>query len=161
MELSGDVALETADGFGFGFAFGTSALEVVASCGVVGETRDDDPPQGAVGLTVTGAAESMALLFAAGSVEGCGAAETREGSFVVDAVRVLARGNKQRAGSIGPDAEAFDHLGCGFGDERNEHRVERSDFVVEFENARASVLSASRYALATSVRPAGRNAAAT
>jgi hypothetical protein len=83
VELSGDVALEAADGFGFGFALGAAALEVVAVGGVVGEAGDHDPPQGAVGLTISRAAESMALLFAAGSIEGRDAAESGEGPQAV------------------------------------------------------------------------------
>ncbi len=59
VELSCDVALEAADGFGLGLAFGASTLEVVAGWGVVGEAGDDDSPQGAVGLTITGSAEAM------------------------------------------------------------------------------------------------------
>ena len=65
VELARDVALEAADGFGFGLAFGAAALEVATSRGVVGEAGDNDAPKGAVGLTVSTAAESMPLLFAA------------------------------------------------------------------------------------------------
>jgi len=70
VELSCDVALEAADGFGCGFAFGAAALEVMAGCGVVRQAGDHDPPEGAVGLTVAAAVESMPLLFAARGVEG-------------------------------------------------------------------------------------------
>ena len=65
VELSCDVALEAADGFGFGFAFGASALEVAAGRGVVGKACDHDPPQCAVGLAITSTAETVTLLFAA------------------------------------------------------------------------------------------------
>src|SRR5689334_9870143 len=78
VELSCDVALEAADGFGFGLAFGTSSFEVGAGCRVVGQTRDHDPPQGTVRLRIAGAAESVALLFAAGRVEWRGATQARE-----------------------------------------------------------------------------------
>ena len=108
VELACDVLLEAADGFGFGFAFGAAALEVAAGRRVVGEAGDHDPPQGAVGLAVTGTAEPMSLLFAAGGVERCGAAESCEGSFVADPVRVLAGGDEERACGVGADAEAFD-----------------------------------------------------
>src|SRR5262245_29065524 len=50
VELSCDVALKAADGFGFGLAFGASALEVTAGRGVVGQSSDHDSPQGTVCL---------------------------------------------------------------------------------------------------------------
>ena len=52
VELSGDVALETADRFGFCFAFGAAALEVAAGLGAVGEAGNDDAPECAVGLAI-------------------------------------------------------------------------------------------------------------
>ena len=109
--------------------------EILAGRGVVGEASDHDPPQGAVGLTVTGAAEAMSLLFAAGRVEWCCAAEPSEGSFVADPARVLAGGDEERAGGVGADPDSFDHLGCGLRDERCEQIVEVPDLVVEFQDA--------------------------
>ena len=108
VELACDVLLEAADGFGFGFAFGAAGLEVAAGCGVVGEAGDHDPPQGAVGLAVTGSAEAMSLLFAAGCVQWCGATEPCEGAFVVGAAGVLAGRDEECARGVGADAEAFD-----------------------------------------------------
>src|ERR1700719_1103980 len=134
VELSCDVALEAADRFGFGLAFGASALEVVAGGGVMGQTRDHDPPQSAVGLTISRAAESMSLLFAAGSIEGRGAAESGEGTLVAYPARVLAGGDEKRARGVGADADPFDHLWGGLGDEWREDRVEGGDFIVEFEH---------------------------
>ena len=134
VELAGDVALEAADGFGFGLAFGAASLEVVAGCGVVGEPGDHDAPERAVGLTVTTTAESMPLLFAARGVERRGSAESGEGSFVVDPARVLAGGDEQRAGGVGADPDSFDQLGRGFGDEWCEELVEHVDLVIEFED---------------------------
>jgi hypothetical protein len=64
VELSGDVALEAADGFGFGLALAETALEVAPCVGVVGEPADHDPPERRVGLAVAGAAESVSLLLA-------------------------------------------------------------------------------------------------
>jgi hypothetical protein len=90
VELACDVTLEAADGFGFGLAFGAAALEVVAGGGVIGEARDDDAPEGTVGLAVTGPAESVSLLLAAGGVERRSSAEASEGAFVADPVGVLA-----------------------------------------------------------------------
>ena len=65
VELSCDVALEAADGFAFGLAFGAAALEVATGRGVVGEACDHDPPQSAVGLAVSGTTEAVTLVFAA------------------------------------------------------------------------------------------------
>jgi hypothetical protein len=64
VELAGDVSLEAADGFGFGFAVGETALEVAPGVGVVGEPADHDPPERRVGLAISGAAESVSLLLA-------------------------------------------------------------------------------------------------
>ena len=76
----------------------------------------------------------MSLLFAARRVEWRSSAESGEGTFVADPVRVLAGGDEERAGGVGADAETFDHLGCGLGDERCEKPVEGVDLVVEFED---------------------------
>lgn len=131
VELACDVALEAADGFGFGFAFGAAALEVVAGGGVIGEAGDDDASEGAVGLSVTGPAESVSLLLAAGGVERCSSAEASEGTFVSDPVGVLARGDEERAGGVGADAEPVEQLGGGVGDQRCQDGVERQHFLVE------------------------------
>ena len=111
-EAAGDVALEAADGFGFGLAFGAASLEIATSLGVVGEAGDHDAPEGAVRLTVTAAAESMPLLFAAGGIEWCGAAESGEGSLVVDPTGVLTGGDEQRAGGVGADPNTVDCSGA-------------------------------------------------
>src|SRR5215831_9090816 len=135
VELACDVALEASDCFGFGLAFGAAALEVAAGCGVVRETGDHDPPQCAVGLAVTGAAEAMSLLFAAGRVERCGAAKSREGSLVMDPVGVLAGGDEQCARGIGPDTETLDHRGGGLGDQWCQQVLKRADLFIEFPYA--------------------------
>jgi hypothetical protein len=104
VELAGDVALEAADGFGLGLAFGAAPLDVATCRRVVGESGDHDAPQGAVGLTVAAAAESMPLLFAARGIERCSSTESGEGSFVADSAGVLTSSDEQRAGGVGADA---------------------------------------------------------
>src|SRR3954447_24252387 len=119
VELAGDVALEAADGFGFGLAFGAAPLEIATSRGIVGEAGDHDAPEGAVGLTVAAAAESMPLLFAARRIEWRGSTESGEGSVVVDPTGVLTGGDEQRAGGVGADANTFEQRAGGVGADAN------------------------------------------
>src|SRR4051794_28943190 len=97
VELAGDVALEAADGFGFGLAFGAAPLEIATSRGIVGEAGDHDAPEGAVGLTVAAAAESMPLLFAARRIEWRGSTESGGGSVGVGPPGVFTGGGRPRA----------------------------------------------------------------
>jgi hypothetical protein len=62
-ELSGDVALEAADGCGFGLAVGETALEVAPCVRIVGEPADRDPAERRGRLAVAGAAEPVSLLL--------------------------------------------------------------------------------------------------
>src|SRR4051812_49937664 len=73
VELAGDVALEAADGFGFGLAFGAAPLEIATSRGIVGEAGGHQAPEGAVGLAGAAAAVSMPLLFVARPIQWGGA----------------------------------------------------------------------------------------
>lgn len=52
VELSGDEALEAADGFFLGLALSDAAVEVAAGSFAVAEPDDDDHVQGAVGVAV-------------------------------------------------------------------------------------------------------------
>src|SRR4051812_29889868 len=92
VELAGDVALEAADGFGFGLAFGAAPLEIATSRGIVGEAGDHDAPEGAVGLTGAAAAGAMPLLFFARRIEWGGSPESGGGEFVVGSRGVFSRG---------------------------------------------------------------------
>src|ERR1019366_9434165 len=59
IDLAGDVALQYADDFGLGAPFFDPTLEVGRGLGVMGNADHGDAPQGAVGLTITAAIESM------------------------------------------------------------------------------------------------------
>src|SRR4051794_6360792 len=82
VELAGDVALEAADGFGFGLAFGAAPLEIATSRGIVGEAGDHDAPEGGVGLTGAAAAEAMAVFFSAPPIGGGGSPRSGGGTFL-------------------------------------------------------------------------------
>jgi hypothetical protein len=85
-------------------------------------------------LAVTGSAEPVSLLLAAGGVEGRSSTKASEGSFVADPVGVFACGDEQCAGGVGADTEPLEHLGGGRGDQRSEDGVERCEFLVEGED---------------------------
>jgi hypothetical protein len=74
-DFAGDVALETADGFGLGLSFGLAFGEVVVGAVVAAESDDDDPPESGVGETIAGAVESVSVGLAASGGDGVAAAE--------------------------------------------------------------------------------------
>src|SRR3954466_13085481 len=60
-DAAGEVALEAADGFAAGFAFGLTASEVGSALGVQAALGDREAVQGAVDLTVAAVIEAVAL----------------------------------------------------------------------------------------------------
>ena len=52
VDLTGDVALQAADGFASGFAFGDAASEVVAGAGVPAQPEQSDAVERGVGSAV-------------------------------------------------------------------------------------------------------------
>ena len=57
--MAGEVAFEAADGFAAGFAFAGSPVDVCAVVGVAVAADHDDRVEGAVGLAVATAVESV------------------------------------------------------------------------------------------------------
>ena len=62
--MAGEVALEAADGFLGGLAFGAFAVEVGAGFGVAAGAGDRDAVDGGVDLAVAAAVEAVAVGFA-------------------------------------------------------------------------------------------------
>ena len=68
VELAGDEAFETADGFFFGLALGEAAVHIAAGAFAVAEPDDDDHVQGAISCAVACEVEPVTL----GAPAGCG-----------------------------------------------------------------------------------------
>ena len=68
--MAGEVSLDAADDFFLGFALGCASGDVVAGGLVVAHAYESDPPEGAVGFSVPGSVEAVALLFAGRGVDG-------------------------------------------------------------------------------------------
>jgi hypothetical protein len=64
VDVSGDVAFEAADRFGFGFAFWLLVVDVGAGGGVRGDSAERDDVDRAVELSVAAAVQSVAGCFA-------------------------------------------------------------------------------------------------
>ena len=133
VDLSCEVALEAADGFFFGFAFGDAAVEVAAGSVAVAEPDDDDHVQCPVGGAVAGEVEPVA----AGAPAGCnaghrsGCAQVGEGRFGAEPVDVLAGCDEQRRGVVGAASQTRHCRGrCG-GDEPVESAFEFVGFGAE------------------------------
>ncbi len=75
VDLAGDVSLYATHDFGFGPAFADAAAEVVESGLVAAHPYDADDVQGAVGISVFAAVESVAHGVAAGGFQWCDTAE--------------------------------------------------------------------------------------
>jgi hypothetical protein len=101
---------------------------------------DGDDVQRTVSGAVTAAAESVT---AAGTAAAGGlrsdAAELGEGSFVADAVGVVADGDEELSGDLGADPVELDQLGRGRADEGFDLLVEGLDLVVELLPASCQV----------------------
>jgi hypothetical protein len=66
IDLPGEVALEAADGFAAGFAFGDAAGEVVAGAGVAAQPAQGDAVERGIGLAVAAAVQPATAGFAGG-----------------------------------------------------------------------------------------------
>jgi hypothetical protein len=78
VDAPGDVALERADRFATGFAFGEASCDVGADGRVDPHLGDRDDVERSVQSPVAGAVEAVAALFAAGGIERAAAAVGRE-----------------------------------------------------------------------------------
>jgi len=132
VDLAGDVALEAADDFALGQAFGGAALDVVAGGLVVPNADDRDDVERAVGCSVAAAAESVTTggASAAGWL-GCDAAEFGEGCLGVDSVCVVAGCDQELPGEFDTDAVEFDEFGCSCSDQGFDLLVEVLDLGIE------------------------------
>ncbi len=63
-DVSGEVALEAADRFAGGLAFGAAAFDVVAGWLVAAGAGDDDAVQGVVDLAVAAGVQALSLVVA-------------------------------------------------------------------------------------------------
>src|SRR5690349_5850653 len=90
VELTGDVALEAADGFSAGIALGEASGEVGAGRSVPAQAGYHDGVQGAVGTPVTTTVESAAAGLARGSLDRADAAQSGEGCLAVQTLGVVA-----------------------------------------------------------------------
>ncbi len=139
VELAGDEAFETADGFGIGFAFCASSGDVGAGVGVVFEADDHDSVERCVGLAVAGSAEAVAGLLTRACFDRGDAAELRERGFSVDAMRVVAGGAQQGRGRVGADAVFVEQIRCRLADQGGDHVVDLSDVGSELFSAAGEV----------------------
>jgi hypothetical protein len=101
VEAAGEVALEAAEGFLAGLAFGDLALEVGAGVGVMGGAGDGDDVQGAVELAVAAAVQAVAAAGPGGGGDRCRAGLAGEAGVGGEALGAGGaadqRGGDQRA----------------------------------------------------------------
>src|ERR1700754_5013540 len=132
VDLSSDVALQTADDLSFAQALGGAPLDVVAGRLVMAHPHDGGDVERAVSRPVASPAESVA---AGGSSAArwlwCDAAELGEGGLVADAVGVVAGGDEELAGELDPDAVQLDECRCGSAHQDFDLPVQRLDLLVE------------------------------
>ena len=114
--MAGEVALEAADGFAGGLAFGAAAGDVVRVCGVAAGAGDDDAVKRGVDLAVAALVEALSL-----GVAGAGGDRRDAGG-----AGELGRGGEAlRAGDLadelgrrqGPEAGLGEQLRSDRGDE--------------------------------------------
>src|SRR5712691_1333487 len=133
--LAGDVAFEAAEDLASVEAVGGSFGGVGAGAVAVAEAADGDHVQCSVGLSVAAEVEPVAVGAAGAGLDRGGAADPGEGSFVAEAVDVLAGGDEELARALGADAEEVGRSRrCRF-DELLELSVELNDFAFEVAGA--------------------------
>jgi hypothetical protein len=103
-DLSGHVALEAAKDLFVGLALGGAPGGVVAGGLMPAQPYDHDAVQRGVGLAVAAAVEAVPAGLAGGGLHRRGAAQRGERGLGVQASGVVAGGDQQRGGAVGPDA---------------------------------------------------------
>jgi hypothetical protein len=97
---------------------------------VLDHPGDHDVPEGGVGLAVTAAVESVTVvLAAAGWVVRRHRGERRPPRC--EPLGIVAGGDEERRGAVGPDAEGGDKFGRGLFDQRFEDGVDLGDLLFE------------------------------
>src|SRR5579859_4121307 len=95
VDLAGDVTLEHAHDLELGTTFFGAPLDIGARRKVANHPGHDDAPQGAVGLAVATAVESMTGDLARRRLDGRHAAQVRPGRLRTQPAWVVARGDQQ------------------------------------------------------------------
>src|SRR5271157_468025 len=119
VDLTGDVALEAADGLASGLAFGNASSNVVLGAFVPAQARDRDRVEGRICLSIAAAVEPASVRLARGCLDWADPAERGEGGLTGQALGVVAGGEQQRGGGIWSDAVTLQQLrrvgldGCG------------------------------------------------
>src|SRR5438552_10921770 len=104
VSLAGDVALEAAEDLASAESLGGAFGGVGAGAVAVAEAADGDHVQRPVGLSVAAEVEPVAVGASGAGLDRGGAADPREGSFVAEAVDVLAGGDEELARALSSDA---------------------------------------------------------
>ena len=102
VELAGDVALERADDLAFGAALRGAPGNVGTGARVEDHAHHDDAPERVVRAAVAPAVESFAEGQPGRSVDRGDATEVGEGRFAMQALRVVAGGDEERACGVRP-----------------------------------------------------------
>src|SRR5215208_4027116 len=112
VEISGDVALQTAHDVLLAQALGGPPGDVGTGRRVALHADEADGVQGGVGLSVAASVQPVAVDFAAGGWNRVYSAESGEGRFADETVGVASGGDHQGGGDVAADAELSTEARC-------------------------------------------------
>ena len=104
VELAGDVALQRAHDLAGGSTVSETTRDVFAGAFITAHAGEHDPPQRMVCLAVPARVQAVAVNLPRRRGQRSNATEMSERGFVLQSVRVVARGDQQDRGGVGPDA---------------------------------------------------------
>src|SRR5437667_8443643 len=128
VDFADEVALEAAHDLLLGEALFGASFDVGLGGRVVAHPAQGDGVEGAVGLSVAAAVESVAVGAAGAGRQGRGAAQVGQGGFGAQPVGVVSGGGQQLPGDFGADAGQGGQPGCGAGHEWAQPLVRLGDF---------------------------------